>query len=69
MLFPHIIVWFYIIFMISNWNSDNKSWKFLENLSFYQNFQFLGTATLHFIWLNFDLEQNWFHQNIPQGFL
>ena len=33
--------------MILNWNSEKKSWKFLENFSFYQNFQFLGSTTLH----------------------
>ena len=42
-----MIVWFYNIFMILNWNSEKKSWKFLENFSFYQNFQFSGSTTLY----------------------
>ena len=33
--------------MILNWNSEEKSWKFLENFSFYQNFQFSGSTTLY----------------------
>ena len=46
LLFSHNIVWFYNNFMILNWNSEKNSWKFLENFSFYQNFQFLGSMTL-----------------------
>ena len=33
--------------MILNWNSKKKSLKFLENFSFYQNFQFSGSTTLY----------------------
>ena len=47
LLFPHIIVWFYNIFMILDWNSEKNSWKFLENFSFYENFQFSGSTTLY----------------------
>ena len=47
LLFSHIIVWFYNIFMIFNWNSEKKSWKFLENFSFYPNFHFSGSTTLY----------------------
>ena len=47
LLFSHTIVWFYNIFKILNWNSEKKSWKFFENLSLCQNFQFLGLTTLH----------------------
>ena len=47
-LFSHIIVWFYNIFMILNWNSEKQSSKFLKNFSFfYQNFQFSGSMTLY----------------------
>ena len=31
LLFLYIIVWFSHIFLILNWNSENKFWKFLFN--------------------------------------
>ena len=34
LLFSHIVVWFYNIFMILNQNNKNKSWKIIENFSF-----------------------------------
>ena len=47
LLFSHITVWFYNIFKILNWNSEEKSWKFLEHFNFYQHFQFLGSTILY----------------------
>ena len=48
LLFSFIIVWFYNIFIISNWTSVKKeSWKFLKNFSFHPNFQFSGSTKLH----------------------
>ena len=38
LLFSHIIALFYYIFMISNWNSEKKSWNFLEKFQFSSKF-------------------------------
>ena len=46
-----------------------KSKKMYRKFSFCQNYQFQDQrfVTFHVItWLNFDLERNFFHQNIPQ---
>ena len=51
LLFSHILVWFYNIFMILNWTA-RKNWR-------------LFTFPV-ITWLNFDLEQNIFHRNISQ---
>ena len=58
LLFSDIIVWFYNIFMILNWNSEKISWKYLENFSFYQNFQLeYGEWVWH--WWGSMMVKNW----------
>ena len=77
-LFLTIICYFHIlltdftynVFMILNWNSGKNLENFLKISVFIKIFSFQDRRLFTFnviTWLNVDLEQNCFHQNIPHG--